>query len=346
MGRKVVATAPGKVAIQEMETSPPLPSGYIRVQTLFSLISEGTETKTIRGQTASFQCSWSEQLRLFTAGPAPSKTFPADLGYSCVGKVAELNACANGLKEGDLIWLDRPHRSEHAVPEAEAAAGLCKTEIDPRRYIFRVLAKVAFAGVHDAQPYLGSSVAVVGLGVIGQLCLDLLALNGATEIIGIDPNAFRRKHAAQSSMCCIDPFEEDPALAVKKATKYRGVDVAIETSGTYEGLVTAIRCVRVGGCVVTVSTYTQGASPLHLGQEYHRNRIEIISSMSVNNCPHRGYPLWDAERLKETAKAFLATGRICPERHITRSIALEDLPDFYEQTLNGHRDHVAVAVSY
>jgi threonine dehydrogenase-like Zn-dependent dehydrogenase len=343
MPQRAVAVGNRMVALQPYDL-PPLSDRSVHIRTLYSLISQGTELATIRGYGARFQRSWSEELRLFGVGEAAPKSFPANLGYSSVGRVEAAGAGVSKVKPGDVVWLDRPHQEEHIVPEEEAWFGLCRDDVDPCRYAFRVLTKVALAGVHDAHPFLGGSAAVVGLGIIGQITVDLLQLAGLARIYAIDPSEARRSGMIAPNASPIDPAQGDPALAVKQASG--SVDVAIEASGSYAGLSTAIRCVGVGGRVVTVSTYGGVATALHLGEEYHRNRIELVSSMSVNNCPHRGFPVWDIPRLLATAKQMLDSGVLTPERLVSDVVPFADLPAVYDELLGGEAERMAILVFY
>jgi threonine dehydrogenase-like Zn-dependent dehydrogenase len=90
----------------------------------------------------------------------------------------------------------------------------------------------------------------------------------------------------------------DVAAQVRELTGPAGADAAIEASGSYLGLHEAICCLRVGGRVATVASYHGDQPGLRLGEEYHRNRITLISSMTVNGCAQRQHPLWTFDRLK------------------------------------------------
>ena len=345
MPLQAIAVERNKVEIKSYKLPEPS-SDHVHVRTLYSLVSQGTELSTIRGAIARFSKSWSEDLRLFGANDDGPKTFPVSLGYSCVGRVERTGSAVTGLKPGDIVWLDRPHQEEHLVPESEAILGLCVPGVDPRRYTFRVLTKVALAAVHDAHPFLGSSVAVVGLGIIGQIVVDLLLASGVTNIFAVDTSNTRLKMAEQANVHCINASATDAGLAIKRHFG-KGVDMAIEVSGTYQGLSTAIRSVGVGGRVITVSTYTGSPEELNLGEEYHRNRVELISSMSVNGCPHRGYPQWDAARLLETTRYILDTGVVRPERLITDVVPLDQLPALYDELGHGGgSDRMGIVISY
>lgn len=118
-------------------------------------------------------------------------------------------------------------------------------------------------------------------------------------------------------------------------------------SGTYDGLSTAIRSVGVGGRVITVSTYTGSPEVLNLGEEYHRNQVELVSSMSVNGCPHRGYPQWDTIRLLETTRHILDSGLVRPERLITDVVPFAQLPSLYDELANGGgSNRLGIVISY
>lgn len=341
--KSLVAVSENEVSIVE-ETAPRLEEHQVRVTSLYSLVSQGTERITMRGLTASFRKSWDKELRLFKADATSLKGYPTPLGYSCVGRVVELGDGVTRVKLGDIVWLDRPHSDQHLVGEDEAELGACSNDVDPRRYTFRVLAKVALAGVHDAQPYLGATAAVIGLGVVGQLTAEMLMVAGALKVYGVDPSEERRKIAADRGIVPIDPGGRDAAAEIKRSERRKGVDFAIETSGTYDGLQTAIRSVNVGGRVVTVSTYAGGGT-IELGEEYHRNRVELLSSMSVNGCPHRGSPVWDTSRLMTTTRELLDRGTIAPERLVTRIVRFDDMPAFY-RGLGTDLADVAVLIEY
>lgn len=319
----------------------------VHINSIYSLISTGTEVSTINGAIARFHKGWSDEYRLFGDHYGTLKNFPVALGYSCVGKVTNVGANVTQIKEGDFVWLDRPHQTEHIVPESEALKGLCAPGVDPRRYTFRVLTKVALAAVHDARPYIGATALVTGLGVVGQLATQLLKANGVTKIFATDICKKHREIAASQGIDVIDPFTTNVAEYIKKNTLEVGVDFAIEASTNFNALNDCIRSVSVGGRVITLSTYTGQANALNLGEEYHRNRVELISSMSVNECPHRGYPQWSAERLIETTRKLLDTGVIEPEKFlITKEVKFKDIPHFYSDLCQGKNDDIGIAIKY
>ena len=96
--------------------------------------------------------------------------------------------------------------------------------------------------------------------------------------------------------------------------------MAIEASGSYRLLHQAIRSVRACGRVVTVASYHGDQRGLLLGREYHRNRITLVSSMTVNGCPQRGHPEWDLDRLNTVARGLVLDGTLAGTELITHRI--------------------------
>lgn len=99
--------------------------------------------------------------------------------------------------------------------------------------------------------------------------------------------------------------------------------MAIEASGAYPALQEAVRCCAVGGRVVPLAFYEGEACGLRLGEEWHINRVTVLSSRACTE-PDRDYPLWDNRRVRETAFSLLREGRLradgisilsCPSRH-------------------------------
>jgi threonine dehydrogenase-like Zn-dependent dehydrogenase len=128
----------------------------------------------------------------------------------------------------------------------------------------------------------------------------------------------------------LDPAEStDVALAIKRATGNKGVDVAIEISGSAAALQEAIRCVRQSGLVVAAAFYQGGAEALRLGAEWHHNRVTMRSSMAVWNNPHRSHPLWTDRRVEETAVELLASGQIRTEGLISHRFPYDRAPEAY-----------------
>ncbi len=165
--------------------------------------------------------------------------------------------------------------------------------LDPEAAAFLSLAAVALFAVHDARIDLGDEVVVSGLGAIGLLVVQLTRASGASRVVG--------------------------------------VDVVIETSGAPAALHEAIAAVRVAGTVISAGFVQGGASALRLGEEWHHNRPQLISSMGVWDCPHRAHPRWDRRRIAATALKLLAEGRLRTAPLISQRVPFDRAPRAYSR---------------
>lgn len=137
----------------------------------------------------------------------------------------------------------------------------------------------ALHAVDIARIELGESVAVLGVGPVGQSIVALSALSGAIEILAIgapeDRLAFARRMGA-THVFGLDLTSEDRVSAVRAATRGRGADVVIEASGSPNAVSQALDMVRDGGRVVICGQYTDnGPVEIHPHWQINRKHVEI-----------------------------------------------------------------------
>ncbi len=125
-----------------------------------------------------------------------------------------------------------------ALPDEIAVLANCSTS-------------TAFAAVRQSQLSPGSTVAILGMGILGLTTSAILTSQGHT-VIAFDPRENQKTVAAQfgCQLCFFDVGDFKEALA--EATHNRGADACIELSGTHSAAELSIKCVRTGGAVVWV----------------------------------------------------------------------------------------------
>lgn len=343
MPREFVLVAPERIEFREY-SEPPLGPGEVRVRSIVSGIKHGTEMALYTGQTPFLTQRFDLECRLFLPDESPT-LYPHHLGSWLVGEVIEVGEGVTRFKVGDLVHGGLVHRPTN-VARAERLYPLAP-HMSPETALFSDPALFALNAVHDAELKLGDVVAVFGLGAIGLLAVQMARHNGAMRIFGVDLIEARRKLALRYGADeALDPAQGDVALAIKRATRNRGADVALEISGSYAALQQAIRSVQVGGRVVAASYYKGSGAALSLGAEWHHNRPTLVSSMAVWGCPHRFYPMWDLERLQRTAIDLLERGMVSTEGMVTHRIPYERAPEAYALIAAHPDETIKVVLTY
>ncbi len=319
----------------------------VRAEAIVSGISHGTELNLYRGTAPFNDKRFDKDLRLFRPG-SDHVNDAEGLGYEWVGRVSKVGTEVGHLEVGDLVHMLLPHRETHTFDPANwpnrGRIDPLPSGIDPEDAIFLAVAGVALQAVHDASIKVGDRVTIFGAGAIGLLAVQLARMNGASWIDVVDPLRSRRVLAATyGADRTLDPTACDVGYEVKTAGSEPGSDVAIELSGQYEALQDALRCVRKAGLVVAGGFYQGGGTPLLLGEEWHHNRITMVSSMAVWDCPHRSYPAWSRERIHRTVTDLLAQRRLTTAGMISHHIPFSDAVTAYE-LIDEHPDEATKVV--
>jgi threonine dehydrogenase-like Zn-dependent dehydrogenase len=310
MSEVLVFTQPRKIAFDTIEDRP-LEAKEIRVRTLYSGISAGTEMTAYRGSNPYLSKQWDIKNRLFLASEAPSQPYPlSGWGYEEVGEVIEVNPEVTTLKVGDIVYGTWGHRTHHILQEEYANKRLKPAGLDPMLAIYSHIGPIALNGILDANIHVGETVAVFGLGVLGQVITQLARLSGA-RVFGVDMIAKRLELARSLGAieCGFNPRDGSPAEQIKALTSGRGADVTIEVSGSAKALNEAVRATAYSARVVALGFFQGDAQGLRLGEEFHHNRIQLVCSQISNVDPALSHR-WDRIRLIHTIMDLQANGSL------------------------------------
>ena len=281
--------------------------------------------------------SWDADRRVFRDGD-PSWSFPVrNLGYEEVGRIEAVGRDVTRVRPGQVVFGAWNHRSTHVMREDEAEAKLVPDAADPRIGIFAHIGAVALNGAHDAGIRIGDFAVVFGLGVPGQIVLQAVRASGAT-VFGVDPVESRRSMALRlGADRVLDPTAGSVADLVKSETGGRGADVCIEVSGAPP------RSPRRCGRSPTPAASSRWASSrarcagLRLGDEFHHNRIELISSQISGVAPAASHR-WSKLRLWQTAVRLQHEGRLDLLPLITDEVPFEEAPALFARLDAGDPD--------
>ncbi len=245
---KQVLIKQGRAILEEIP-APSLEAGTVLVAVSHSCISAGTEMSGVK---ASSEPLWKKALRkpekvaevakmAMTQGLARTRSAieakvatGSATGYSAAGVVLAVGEGIEDLFPGDRVACAGAQYAHHAeyirVPRnlvVKVPDDLLLTEASTV-----TLGAIALQGVRRAQPTLGETFVIIGLGILGQLVSQLLKANGC-RVIGIDLDAGRMALARQLGMdVAVSPADGNPIEQVARLSDGIGADGAIITAAS------------------------------------------------------------------------------------------------------------------
>ncbi|GAB2831955.1 zinc-binding dehydrogenase [Microbacterium insulae] len=344
MAEVVQFSAPGVVEVVA-EPERELRPDQVRIRTLYSGISAGTELTAYRGSNPYLTKRWDDDLRLFVEGAQTFEYPVSGWGYEECGRIVEVGRDVDDLRVGDVIWGRWGHRTDTVLDAEYARHRVLPANCPPIIGIFSEIGAIALNVVLDADIHLGETVAVFGLGVPGQIAAQMARLNGATVIAVDGIEARRDTAAALGAHHVIDPLSVDVAATIRSLTEGRGADVCLEISGNYSALHEAVRSVAYSSRVCAAGFFQGDGAGLRLGEEFHHNRVQIVGSQISGVAPglrHR----WDAFRLTRTAMTLAATGALHLEELVTHRLPVRDAAEAFRLLDEGSREALQVVLTF
>ena len=263
---------------------------------------------------------------------------PLAMGYCNVGEVVAVGAGVTGYAVGDRVGSNGKHAELVAVP-----VNLCAKVPDAvpdEAAAFTVLGAIALQGIRLAQPTLGETVVVTGLGLIGLVTVQLLRAHGC-RVLGLDFDPDKLALARRFGAEVVDlKSGADPVAAALEYSRGRGVDAVIVTASTKssEPMHQAALMCRKRGRIVLV-----GVAGLDLSRaDFYEKELSFQVSCSYGpgrydpNYEEQGqdYPLgfvrWTAQRNFEAVLDMMADGRLDLKPLVTHRFAIGEAGKAYD----------------
>lgn len=299
--------------------------GQVLVRAICSAISSGTELLAYRGQIPSnlaLDANISEYKN--------STTYPLRYGYTSVGEIVDADKPTKHLL-GKKVFSFHPHESLFWKNPAELLE--IPPNISMEAAAFLPNMETAVNLVMDGRPLIGEKVLVIGQGIVGLLVSSLLAnfpLGGLFTTDFFKNRRLLSKKVGADLSLHPENSEElvqlDQSLA-SDSKNGAGADLIFELSGNPAALDFAIRCAGFGSRIVIGSWYGNKRATIGLGGNFHRNRIEIISSQVSSIRPELS-GRWDKKRRFQLAWQQIRTQN--PQQFITHRFPFSDAPEAYK----------------
>lgn len=290
----------------------PMPThDEVRVRTLYSGISRGTETLVYRGAVPP-----SEHDRM--RAPFQDGDFggPVKYGYSSVGVVE----AGPGELLGQTVFCLFPHQTSYVVPAA--AVRVIPSAVPPARAVLAANLETAINGLWDARPGVGDRICVIGAGVVGMLVAWLAASIPGCRVELVDLNPRRAEVAARLGAIFVTPDAATP-----------DADLVIHASGNPAGLTTALQVAGTEATVLEMSWYGSRPVTLALGESFHSRRLQLRASQ-VGSIPSRQRARWSHDRRMTLALELLRDERL--DALISGDTPFGALPGLMERLAQGN----------
>jgi predicted dehydrogenase/threonine dehydrogenase-like Zn-dependent dehydrogenase len=295
-------------------------------------------------------------LRVTIEGVRTRLSEPTALGYSCAGVVLEVGTRVRGLAPGDRVACGGGEYAVHAdiVRVPGSLCTLLPDNVSFEAGAFATIASVAMHGVRQADVRLGERVAVVGLGLVGQLTGQILRAAGC-QVIGIDLSTALVDKALE--LRSIDVGYERATLSrphVPAGAAHCDAVVVTAATQSSDPVVLAARLLRDRGRVVVVgdvrvdvprAAYYDREIDLRFSRSYGPGRYDREYEERGLDYPI-GYVRWTEQRNMRAFVDLLATGRVDVAGLILDRLSIDDAPFAYERLAASQSSPLGIVVQY
>ncbi|OGF50856.1 MAG: hypothetical protein A2231_12695 [Candidatus Firestonebacteria bacterium RIFOXYA2_FULL_40_8] len=306
-----------------------LKDNEILIKAKYSLISIGTEMVSLLGKRRK------------------GNDFPSYPGYSLVGEIVEAGKDIKKYKAGDIVWASSNHETYPVIEPDDSNCILLSDKNSLMDYTFTALGKVALHGVRRLNVELNESAAVFGLGIVGQLVVQIAKASGAAPVIGIDLLDERCAIAGQCGADfvfgskCSDVVEE-----IKKANDNKGVRVAVETSGSTKTMPYILKVSDYGARIGIVGGLHEDLV-MDLYTEVQVKELSLIGCRLVSNLPQTPKDYWNLVQNYKNVISMITAGTINVKPLISKVVKFKDSAAVYNDLIAGrNKNLLGVVIDY
>jgi polar amino acid transport system substrate-binding protein len=361
----------GELAVEELPP-PALKNGGLLVQTAYSLISAGTERSIVETAQSSLvgkarsrpdlvrqvlDTFKREGLRATYEKVKSRLNQIKALGYSASGTVIAIGQGVSGFQIGDRVACAGAGYASHAeflfvpqnlcrkLPEGAKLESACYTTVGA----------IALQGIRQADVRLGEAVAVIGLGLVGQLTVQMLKASGA-RVLGVDIDAAACDLAKKSGADFVAAGSDAARAACAAMTDGRGADSIIITASTKSDEPVELACelardrarvtaVGMVGMNIPRNAYYLKELEVRLSRSYGPGRYDPAYEEKGNDYPI-AYVRWTENRNMEAFLQLVAEGKVNTELLTTHRFKVRQATDAYNLITSNAERFCGIVLEY
>ncbi len=333
---RVIFEGAWQVAVREESLKVELGQREVLIETLYSVVSPGTELACLSGKESWFP-------------------FPRTPGYAQVGRVAAIGSEVKEWKTGELAVNYGGHQRyqvHNLENRGDFTLAVGDAAVAPELAAFTRMATIAFTGVRVSSIELGDSVAVLGMGVVGNLAAQLAQLAGGF-VVAMDANDRRLEQARACGLAnTLNPRAGDPAAELKRLSGGEGVRTVIDATGSPRAAVGALPWIAKDGELILLGS-PRGECQGDLTDLLNYVHLAPRGCITLKGAHEWRYPLHrdpfvkhSLERNSQIVLRLLAEKRLDPRGLITHTVAPRQAPEVYAGLREKPEEYLGVVIDW
>lgn len=308
---------------------------HVHVETLYSLVSAGTELALYTGSHIGFSLP-----------NPPFPMMPQRPGYALVGNITAIGDKVSDFKPGMPVMLEAPHGTAASIDIRQERIVTLPMSLNPATGTLIRMADIALTSVRVAPLQIGDSVVIYGMGLVGMLAAQLYKLNGAYPVIGVDLVPDRLSLAEKFGIIALNPANSDISKEVAKLTNNHGADVVVEATGNPSVVPLVLDLVTKGGRVTLLGS-TRGRVEIDVYSQIHRKGVQLIGAHeSVIQLDTQTSRRWTKPRDLKLLADLFDKGKLQSDGLISHIISPEELPNIYNNISENPQAYLGVLVNW
>ena len=358
--RRMLITGPRQIEWDETDLKPSVKSGHVRVKSLRTLISPGTEMRLYRGEPMVGEvwkhfAELDDPLQFWIKGDPHydvrpvmvpgGPTFPVMSGYNNVGQVIEVGDDVSSLKIGDRVLTLYRHQSHYDIRAWEST--LIPDGISDNAASCAYLATLGLHALRRGHFSPGERVGVIGLGLIGLLA-GMVADAFSSIPLCFEIHEDRRRVAkhAISNAIVLDPSDSNFSAKVAEHVSPHGLDLVLEAGAGQKSVELALRIVGNKGRTVVIALHPENLETLFASDFYSKQAAFLGTSNDPYENPKSSHNRFTIAGNVAFILELQRLGRLSLENAVTHNYFSADIAKAFQDLDSANGQMVGACIDW
>lgn len=303
----------------------------VLVKVAYSAVSSGTEYANLTGDINILATTKAEDTVLI---------WPREVGYSSSGTVLEVGSDIDDLKVGDRVVLRACGHASHHLVNRDWVFKLPYDEIGLDEISMAFISSFSISGARKLRIEIGESAAVMGCGILGLFAVQFCAAMGATPVIAVDPVKEKREKALElGADYAVDPFADDFVETMYKLTDGRGVNAAVEVTGTGKALDQILDCMAHHGRISLLGCTRDSNFTIDYYRKIHWPGVELIGAHTNTRPDNDSRPgFWTYDDDYHAIFRLIHFGKVNYKKMISEIHPVSECSQVYSRLANDYKN--------